>query len=150
MSFADFMSGLKQKTGELKAEVLKFKNKKFLNAATAGAALIAMADGTLDSEEKKKMLKFIESNDALSVFKTQEVIGAFKGYIDNFDFDQDIGESKAYEALNALRGSEIECRTVMRLILSVAAADGVFDDSEKAVAKKIAIELNLAPSDFEL
>ncbi len=150
MSFSDFMSGLKQKSGELKAEILKFKNKKFLHAATAGAALIAMADGTLDSEEKKKMLKFIESNDALSVFKTQEVIGAFKDYIENFEFDQDIGESKAYGALNALRGNEVECRTVMRLILSIAAADGVFDDSEKAVAKKIAIELDLNPADFEL
>ena len=60
MSFSDFMSGLKQKTGELKAEMMKFKNKKFLNAATAGAALIAMADGVLDSEEKKKMLKGTE------------------------------------------------------------------------------------------
>ncbi len=150
MSFSDFMSGLKQKTGELKAEMMKFKNKKFLNAATAGAALIAMADGVLDSEEKKKMLKFIENNDALSVFKTQEVIGAFKDFIDNFDFDKDIGESKAYEALNLLRGNEVECRTVMRLILSIAAADGVFDDSEKMVARKIAIELNLNPDDFEL
>lgn len=150
MSFANFMSDLKNKASGLKDEVMKFKNKKFLNAATAGAALIAMADGTLDSEEKKKMLGFIESNDALSVFKTAEVIGSFKEYIENFEFDQDIGESKAYEAINHLRGNEVECRTVMRLILSIAAADGVFDDDEKAVAKKIAIELGLSPSDFEL
>ena len=150
MSFANFMSDLKSKAGGLKDEVMKFKNKKFLHAATAGAALIAMADGTLDSSEKKKMVGFIESNDALSVFKTSEVIGAFKEYVDNFEFDQDIGESKAYEAINHLRGNEIECRTVMRLILSIAAADGVFDDDEKAVAKKIAIELGLSPSDFEL
>ncbi|PWQ98561.1 tellurite resistance TerB family protein [Leucothrix arctica] len=150
MSFANFMSDLKNKASGLKDEISKFKNKKFLNAATAGAALIAMADGELDSEEKKKMLKFIESNDALSVFKTSEVIGSFKEYIENFEFDQDIGESKAYEAINLLRGNEVECRTVMRLILSVAAADGVFDDNEKAVARKIAVELNLSPSDFEL
>ncbi len=150
MSFADFMSGLKQKSNELKDEVLKFKNKNFMHAATAGAALISMADGELDSEEKKKMIKFIESNDALSVFKTGEVITSFKEFIDNFEFDKDIGESKAYEALNRLKGNEIACRTVMRLILSVAAADGVFDDDEKAVARKIAIELDLNASDFEL
>ena len=150
MSFANFMSDLKNKASGLKDEVMKFKNKNFLQAATAGAALIAMADGTLDSEEKKKMLGFIESNDSLSVFKTAEVIGAFKEYVDNFEFDQDIGESKAYEAINRLRGNEVECRTVMRLILSIAAADGVFDDDEKSVAKKIAIELGLDPSDFEL
>ena len=150
MSFSNFLSGIKQKTNELKGEVLKFKNKNFLNAATAGSALIAMADGTLDSEEKKKMIRFIESNDALSVFKTSEVISSFKEYVDNFEFDKDIGESKAFEALNRLKGNDVACRTVMRLILSIAAADGVFDDAEKQMARKIAIELGLSASDFEL
>lgn len=150
MSFSNFLSSIKQKTNDLKNEVLKFKNKNFLNAATAGSALIAMADGSLDSEEKKKMIRFIESNDALSVFKTSEVIGSFKDYVDNFEFDQDIGESKCYEALSRLKGNEIECRTVMRLILAIAAADGDFDESEKKVARKILIELGLPAADFEL
>ena len=150
MAFSDFVSSLKQKSTELKNEVLKFKNKKFLNAATAGTALIARADGDVSSEEKKKMLKMIESNDALSVFKTSDVIKSFNEYLDNFEFDQDVGESKAYEAMNLLKGDEVACRTVMRLILSIAAADGVFDDDEKAVARKVAVELGLVASEFEL
>ncbi|MEH6444924.1 MAG: TerB family tellurite resistance protein [Oceanospirillaceae bacterium] len=150
MSFASFISSVKQKSNELKGEVLKFKNKKFLNAATAGTALIALADGDVSSEEKKKMLKIIESNDALSVFKTTDVITSFNDFLGNFEFDQDVGESKAFEALNLLKGDEVACRTVMRLILSIAAADGVFDDNEKAVAVKIARELGLSPADFEL
>ncbi len=150
MSFASFISSVKQKSNELKGEVLKFKNKKFLNAATAGTALIALADGDVSSDEKKKMLKIIESNDALSVFKTADVITSFNDFLSNFEFDQDVGESKAFEALNLLKGDEVACRTVMRLILSIAAADGVFDDDEKAVAVKIARELGLSPADFEL
>jgi tellurite resistance protein TerB len=150
MSFSGFMSSIKQKSNELKGEVLKFKNKKFLNAATAGTALIARADGDVSSEEKKKMLKIIESNDALSVFKTSDVIEAFNGFLSNFEFDQDVGDSKAFEALNLLKGDDVACRTVMRLILSIAAADGVFDDDEKAVARKVARELGLDAADFEL
>jgi tellurite resistance protein TerB len=150
MSFANFLSGLKEKAGDLKNDVLKFKNKKFLNAATAGSALIAMADGDLSKEEKQKMIKMIENNDALSVFKVAEVIGAFSGFIDQFEFDQDVGASNAYKALNLLKGDDTACRTVMRLILAIAAADGVFDDKEKAVARKIAIELGLNAADFEL
>ena len=53
-------------------------------------------------------------------------------------------------ALNLLKGNDIACRTVMRLILSIAAADGVFDDDEKAVARKIALGLGLDPAGFEL
>ena len=150
MSFSNFMSAIKQKSNELKGEVLKFKNKKFLNAATAGTALIARADGDVSSEEKKKMLKIIESNDALSVFKTSDVIEAFNGFLANFEFDEDVGESKAFEALNLLKGDDVACRTVMRLILSIAAADGVFDDDEKVVARKVALELGLDPAGFEL
>jgi tellurite resistance protein TerB len=150
MSFANFMSTIKQKSNELKGEVLKFKNKKFLNAATAGTALIARADGDVSSEEKKKMLKIIESNDALSVFKTADVIAAFNGFLGNFEFDEDVGESKAFEALNLLKGDDVACRTVMRLILSIAAADGVFDDDEKVVARKVALELGLDPAGFVL
>ncbi len=150
MSFASFISSVKQKSNELKDEVLKFKNKKFLNAATAGTALIALADGDVSSEEKKKMLKIIESNDALSVFKTADVIKSFNEFLGNFEFDQDVGESKAFEALNLLKGDDVACRTVMRLILSIAAADGVFDDNEKAVAVKVACELGLNAADFEL
>jgi tellurite resistance protein TerB len=150
MSFSDFITSVKQKSNELKDEVLKFKNKKFLNAATAGTALIARADGDVSSEEKKKMLKIIESNVALSVFKTADVIQSFNEFLANFEFDQDVGDSKAFEALNLLKGNDVACRTVMRLILSIAAADGVFDDDEKAVARKIALELGLDPADFEL
>lgn len=150
MSFASFMSSVKQKSNEMKDEVLKFKNKKFLNAATAGTALIALADGDVSSEEKKKMLKMIESNDALSVFKTSDVISSFNDFLNNFEFDKDVGELKAFEALNLLKGNDVACRTVMRLILSIAAADGVFDDNEKAVAVKVARELGLNAADFEL
>ncbi|MFT5805817.1 MAG: tellurite resistance protein TerB [Moritella dasanensis] len=150
MSFSNFLSGLKEKTNELKDEVLKFKNKNFLHAATAGSALIAMADGSIDSAEKQKMLKLIENNDALKVFKTSDVISSFTEFLNNFDFDKDVGESKACEALNRIKDNNVEARTVMRLILAIAASDGVFDQDEKIVAIKIAKELGLNPADFEL
>lgn len=150
MSFQNFLANLKSKATELKNDVLKFKNQNFLNAAMAGSALIAMADGTISSEEKQKMVKFIESHDALSVFTTADVIKAFQGFVGQFEFDKDIGETKAYEALRKLKDNDAAARLVIRLIISIAGADGTFDDSEKRVARKIAVELGQNPSDFEL
>ncbi|MBU2712497.1 tellurite resistance TerB family protein [Zooshikella harenae] len=148
--FSNFLNSLKEKANELKDDVMKFKSKNFLNAATGGAALIALADGTIQAEEKQKMIKFIESNEALKVFKTTEVVSSFTDHINNLEFDKDIGESKAFEALNKLRSNEVACRTVMRLIIAIASSDGDFDDNEKSVAKKIAVELGLNPAEFEL
>ena len=150
MSFANFLSGVKAKAGELKTGALKYKNKDFLNAAMAGSALVAMADGDVSEEEKQKMIKFIESNDALSVFTTSDVIAAFQEFVGQLQKDKDIGEAKAYQALGKMKSNVDASRLLVRMIIAVAAADGDFDDNEKRVASKIAKELNLNPSEFEL
>ena len=150
MSFDNFLSQLKTKANELKTEALKFKNKDFLNAAMAGSALVAMADGSISSEEKQKMIKFIESNDALSIFTTSDVIKAFQDFVGQLEFDKDIGEAKAYQAIGKMKPNTEASRLLIRMIISIASSDGLFDNDEKKVAVKIAKELGLDPSEFEL
>jgi tellurite resistance protein TerB len=150
MSFDNFLSQLKSKANELKTDVLKFKNKDFLHAAMAGSALVAMADGSVSAEEKQKMIKFIEGHDALSVFTTSDVIKAFQEFIGQLEFDKDIGEAKAYQALGKMKTNAEAARLLIRMIIAIAASDGNFDASEKVVASKIARELGLNPADFEL
>ena len=150
MSFDNFLSQLKSKANELKTEALKFKNKDFLNAAMAGSALITMADGSVSSEEKQKMVRFIESNDALSIFTTSDVIKAFQDFIGQLEFDKDIGEAKAYEALGKMKSNAQASRLLIRMIIGIASSDGVFDFDEKKVAVRIAKELGLDPAEFEL
>jgi len=150
MSFETFLSQLKSKANELKTEALKFKNKEFLNAAMAGSALIAMADGSISSEEKQKMIKFIESNDALSIFSTSDVIKAFQDFVGQLEFDKDIGEAKAYEALGKMKSNAQAARLLVRMIIAIASSDGNFDAAEKRIANKIAKELAIDPQEFEL
>lgn len=150
MSFDNFLSQLKSKANELKTEALKFKNKDFLNAAMAGSALVAMADGSISSEEKQKMIKFIESHDALSIFTTSDVIKAFQDFVSQLEFDKDIGEAKAYEALGKMKSNAQASRLLVRMIIGIASSDGVFDFDEKKVATRIAKELGIDPSEFEL
>ena len=150
MSFDTFLSQLKTKANELKTEALKFKNKDFLNAAMAGSALVAMADGSISSEEKQKMIKFIESNDALSIFTTSDVIKAFQDFVGQLEFDKDIGEAKAYQAIGKMKSNIEASRLLIRMIIAIASSDGLFDNDEKKVAVKIAKELAIDPSEFEL
>lgn len=150
MSFDNFLARLKTKAGELKTEALKFKNKDFLNAAMAGSALVAMADGSVSSEEKQKMVKFIESHDALSIFTTSDVIKAFQDHVGQLEFDKDIGEAKAFQALGKMKSNVEASRLLVRMIIAIASADGDFDVKERAVAVRIAKELNINPAEFEL
>ena len=150
MSFDSFLSQLKSKANELKTEALKYKNKDFLNAAMAGSALIAMADGSISSEEKQKMIKFIESNDALSIFTTSDVIKAFQDFVGQLEFDKDIGEAKAYQAIGKMKSNTEASRLLVRMIIAIASSDSLFDNDEKKIAIKIAKELGINPSEFEL
>ena len=150
MSFDNFLSQLKTKANELKTEALKFKNKDFLNAAMAGSALIAMADGSISSEEKQKMIKFIENNDALSIFTISDVIKAFQEFVSQLEFDKDIGEAQAYQAIGKMKSNSEASRLLVRMIIAIAASDGNFDAQEKNIAGEIAKELGLQPSEFEL
>ncbi|MDT8406023.1 MAG: tellurite resistance TerB family protein [Methylococcales bacterium] len=150
MSFQAFFDSLKSKASELKTEALKFKNKDFLNATMAGSALIAMADGVILPEEKQKMIKFIENHDALSIFTTTDVVNAFQTYVNQLQFDKDIGEAKAFEALNKMEKNSAAARLIVRMVISIAGSDGDFDDHEKKMAIHIANELGLDPAEFEL
>lgn len=150
MSFQDFLDNLKQKASELKNEALKFKNKDFLNAAISGSVLISMADGVVSSEEKQKMMRFIENYEALSVFSSKELIEAFQNAMTQIEFDKDLGQAKAYDAIRKMKSNDAAARLIMRLTIAIAGADGNFDESEKKVARKIAMELGLSPADFEL
>jgi tellurite resistance protein TerB len=145
-----FFDQLKNKANELKNDVLKFKNKDFLNAAMAGSALIAMADGSISSEEKQKMLKFIELNESLSVFNTKDVIEAFQSFVTQIEFDKDIGSAAAYQAIAKMKSNSEAARLLIRMIISIGSSDGNFDADEKKIAAKIAKELALNPAEFEL
>lgn len=150
MNFNDFLNELKTKANELKTEALKFKNKEFLEAAMAGSALIAMADGKISSEEKQKMVKFIENHDALSIFTTSDVIKAFQDFVGQIEFDQDIGQAKAFSALGKMKSNSEAGRLLIRMMIAIASSDGNFDVQEQTVAAKIAKELALNPAEFGL
>lgn len=150
MSFSGFLKSLSDKASELKTDVLKFKNKKFLDAAMAVSALMAMADKEITKDEKQKMLRFIESYDPLSVFKLDEVINAFQTSVNALDFDFDIGEAKLLGVIRGFKGDDMAARLLMRMGISIAGADGNFDSMEMKMAIKICNELGLNPKDFEL
>lgn len=150
MGLQDLMTGLKEKVSELKTEALKFKNKNFLHAAMAGSALLALADGDISPEEKRKMVKFIENYEPLSVFKMADIISTFGEYVDQLEFDNDLGEAKAFEAIGKMKDNNQAARLIMRLVIAIGAADGNFDEYEKTMARRIAIELGLNVAEFEL
>ena len=145
---------LKQRYAEvaanLKTEVSKVKNKTFLESVVAGCALVAHADGVVRPEEKQKMMGFLRNSDVLSVFDAQDIIAIFDKYSKQFEFDHQIGQASALQVVAKLKGKDSESRLMVRVCCAIGAADGNFDDQEKAVVRAICNELGLNAKDFDL
>jgi tellurite resistance protein TerB len=137
-------------SASLKTEVTKVRNKTFLEGVVAGCALVAYADGVVKPEEKQKMMGFLQTSDVLSVFDVTEVIKAFEKAAKGFEFDAAIGEANALQTIGKLKGKDAEARLMVRVCCAVGAADGDFDEDEKAAVRKICGELGLNPKDFDL
>ncbi len=135
---------------KLTAEASKFKNRSFMEAVVNGCALVAAADGSIDASEKQKMAGFIERADELKHFEMRQVIEVFQKAVGDFEFDHAIGKASSLKVIGKIKGNDEQCRLLVRVICAIGAADGDFDDKEKAIAAEIASELGLNPAEFDL
>lgn len=145
-----FATWVKETAANLKTEVSKYKNRTFLEATVAGCALVAAADGNISSEEKQKMIGFMKQSDALSVFDISEVITLFEKFSAQFSFDPIIGKGECLQVIGKLKKDTGASRLLVRVCCAVGAADGNFDDDEKAIVREICHELGLNPEEFAL
>lgn len=145
-----FMNWVKETSNSLGSEVKKFKSKSFLEATVAGCAIVAAADGVISPDEKRKMMGFINQSEALKVFDTNEAIKLFQKYADAYDFDAEVGKAQALKAVAQLKKKPEEARLLIRVCCAIGAADGNFDDDEKAAVRDICNELGQNPADFNL
>lgn len=134
----------------LTAEIGKYKNKSFMEAVVSACALVAAADGNVSSEEKQKMMGYMQSSDELKVFKTLDVMNAFNDAVAKFEFDAEIGKAEALKTISKLKSDEGASKLLVRVCCAIGAADGEFDAQEKAMVALIATDLGLNAAEFDL
>jgi len=144
-----FLDKLKDGFDEAVNEFKKLKNKSLMEGTLAACALVANANGIIKPEEKRKMIGYIQRNDALSVYDTSEVIKTFEKYIESFQFDLEIGKGECLKDIAKIKKKE-ESQLLVRVCCSIGAADGDFDNDEKQVVREICNVLELECSQFGL
>lgn len=145
-AFTDFVNQVK---AGIEKEAARFTNKEFLMAVVGSAAWVSAADGSIDDSEKTKMMQFIKISPALKHYDSQEVLSAWQHFMSNHDFSVDLMIDEVKKALDSVTDPE-QKTTLVRVACAIGAADGDFDDDEKAVVTQIVKYLNLRPSEFGL
>lgn len=130
--------------------VARFNNREFMEAVVAGCTMVAAADGNIGAEEKKKMLGYMRVSRELRVFSTDEVIAAFNRFAEVFEFDADVGADEALKAIAKLRDKPDQSAAMIRVCCVIGSSDGTFDDTEKAVVRRICKAVDQQPGGFGL
>lgn len=134
----------------LTAEIGKYKNRKFMEAVVSGCALVAAADGNVTSDEKQKMIGYMQTSDELKVFKMLDVMNAFNDAVSKLEFDAEIGKAEALKTISKVRDDEGAAKLLVRVCCAIGSADGEFDQQERSMVALIATDLGLDPSEFDL
>lgn len=151
MSFLNKVkSTFNQGRDALQKEVSKFRNKEFMEATLAACALIAYADGDVSSEEKQKMMGFVENSDELKNFDSTQIIETFSGFVGKMQFDIELGRAECLKVIGKVREKQDQARMVIRVAIAIANSDGNFDNAEKKVVRDIANDLGLDASEFDV
>ncbi|CAN7652390.1 MULTISPECIES: tellurite resistance TerB family protein [unclassified Paenibacillus] len=145
-----FKSWLQNSKQGLTEQVKKFKNKDFMDAVVAGCAVVAAADGSIDANEKQKMAGYMSRSEELKVFDMSDVIARFNHYVGNLEFDAMIGKQEALKSIAKFSNKPEIGRVIVGVCSAIGAADGDFDDKEKAAVRDICNSLGLNPSEFSL
>ena len=134
----------------LQTNVSKFKSTDFANASMAMCALIAAADGSIDSSERQKTTALILSNEILKIFQASDLKQKFDFYCDKLSQDFDFGKVEAIQAIGKLKTKQDQGRAVIQIGIIIGGADGNFDTDEKKVVKEACRAVGINPEEFDL
>ena len=151
MAFFDQLKSRTQEmSSQLKTKKDQFKSKEFANASMAMCALIAAADGSIDTAERQKTAGLIMSNDVLAVFPPDELRQKFDFYCDKLSKDYDFGKVEAIATIGKLKSKQDQGRAVIQIGIIIGGADGNFDENERIAVRDACFAAGIPPTEFDL
>ncbi|MFG2926641.1 tellurite resistance TerB family protein [Streptomyces sp. NPDC048305] len=135
---------------QLMAKKNDLKSGAFRDASMAMCALVAAADGSIDSAERQKVAQLIMSNEVLQNFPAEDLQRRFEANCDKLTADFDFGKVSALQEVAKARKKPAEARAVIQIGIVIGGADGDFDKDEQAVVREACFALDLPPHEFDL
>ena len=124
-------------------KVQRLRNRKFLDAAMAAAALVSAADEDVRLSEQLAIDDLLERLERLRVFDPHAGVDIHRGYADQILADRDDGRKQALASVTSFRGDEERGLLILYVGAMVARADGDLSTPEMAALAEISGALGL-------
>ncbi|MFE0789953.1 tellurite resistance TerB family protein [Streptomyces mutabilis] len=145
-----FKESASQMQIQLTAKKNDLKSGAFRDASMAMCALVAAADGTVDSSERQRVAQLIATNDVLQNFPADDLRHRFEDNLSKLAADYALGKVSVLLEIAKAKKKPAEARAVVQIGIVIGGADGDFDKDEQAVVREACYALDLPPHEFDL
>ncbi len=129
------------------SKVARLRNRSFLDAAMAAAALVSAADDDVRLSEQIALDALLERIDKLQVFEPQTAVDIHRDYVERFAADPVLGRKRALDGLAGFRGDEQDRLLILYVGAVIARADSELSDLEEQALADICSALGLPPEE---
>ncbi len=126
----------------------RFRNQTFMDAAMAGAALVAAADGTIQDSEKAAVGGVIGGLPELKDFDAVKLFDLFKANCDIISSQPFVAKTQLLRKIAQLNGKKDAATACLQVVIAVADASDGIDDKEATVIRQIASTLGVDAEPF--
>lgn len=141
-------TALRQSVRALRAQLTArrddLRGEAFRDAAVAICALVAVADGRVDPEERDAMVASIHGEAVLADYPRADLERLFDQHVTRLRADLVAGRRSALREIGKVRGDAVRSWAVLRFGAVVGRADGYFDPDERRVVQDAAEVLGLS------
>jgi len=124
-------------------QVQRLRNRGFLDAAMAAAALVATADDEVRLSEQLAVDQLLERMDRLKLYDPRAGAEIHRKYAARIESDPEKGRKAAYDSVARFRDREEERSLLLYVAASVARADNDLSAVEQETLDRIAETLGL-------
>ncbi len=128
----------------------KIRSQKFLEAAMAATAMLALADGKISFAELMARDYILDQVKELQVFEPNEAVELFRTYAETISLDPEKGEVIVDKAITQLCGDEELAFLLLRICLVMAKADRDLSQQEQKVINGFCDILGLDKGEINL
>lgn len=114
----------------------RVRDRQFLHATMAAAAMVAVADGTISLAELLSRDDVLTRVDALQAFDSNDAVDSFRGFAAAIDEDPEKGTTAALAAVSRFGDDAEVAQLLLRVAMAIAKADSDFTaEEQKAIAR---------------
>ena len=145
------MSGFfQQARAVLSQELLKFRNRSFLEATMAASALVASVDGEINIAELSMLDQALEAINELNIYDPHEAIDIYREHAEALTADPGAAREKILRLVRKISDDEPAARLLIKVCVAIGKSDDEFSESEKTAISQLCANMGLDPAETGL